>query len=146
MSWLHLQPRPYYLMLMFPISHWLPIAFHCSARLLPSRSTPTQWWWWRKLQLEQIRSKRSASCSWILDSNEQQEDRGRCCVISGVSGKDFLAPANGNLKSHSLFTGREREWNFQTRTGGEQEFEAVFLGIAENGYSPHPSPASLYNV
>ena len=45
-------------------------------------------------------------------------------ILAGVSGKGFLAPGNGkgNCKSHSLFTGRERE--LENATGGEGKFEA----------------------
>ena len=134
MSWLHLQPRPLYLMLMFPISHWLPIAFHCSARLLPSRSTPTQWWW-RELQLKQIRSKRSTS--WVKWATGRpwkmlRDIRGEREGLFGSRERE------GKWKSHTRFTGRERElkncipvfwrgnWNFPM---GKGNLRLVFRGI-----------------
>ena len=47
-------------------------------------------------------------------------------IAAGVSGKGFLAPGNGkgNLKSHSLFTGRERETENATGREGNGKFEA----------------------
>ena len=46
-----------------------------------------------------------------------------------MSGKDFLAPGNGkgNYKSHSRFTGRERE--LDNATGREGKFESRNPGI-----------------
>ena len=46
--------------------------------------------------------------------------------LAGVSGKGFLAPGNGkgNLKSHSCFTGRERETENATGREGNGKFEA----------------------
>ena len=49
-------------------------------------------------------------------------------MIYMVSEKGFLAPGNGkgNCKSHSRFTGRERE--LENATGGEGKFEARITG------------------
>ena len=49
---------------------------------------------------------------------------------SGVSGKGFLAPGNGkgNWKSHSCFTGRERELENATGREGNGKFEACNPG------------------
>ena len=51
-------------------------------------------------------------------------------VWSGVSGKGFLAPGNGkgNWKSHSRFTGREREFTNCYGKGREGKFEACNPG------------------
>ena len=53
-------------------------------------------------------------------------------LASGVSGKGFLAPRNGkgNLKSHSRFTGRQRE--LENATGREGKFEACNPGNPGN--------------
>ena len=50
--------------------------------------------------------------------------------VSGVSGKGFLAPGNGkgNWKSHSRFTGREREFANCYGKGREGKFEACIPG------------------
>ena len=47
-------------------------------------------------------------------------------VVAGVSGKGFLAPGKGkgNWKSHSRFTGRERELENATGREGNGKFEA----------------------
>ena len=49
---------------------------------------------------------------------------------SGVSGKGFWAPGNGkgNKKSHSRFTGRERELENATGREGNEKFETSNLG------------------
>ena len=60
-------------------------------------------------------------------------------LVSGVSGKGFLAPGNGkgNCKSHSLFTGRERE--LENAAGGEGKFEA-----RNPGKSQFPAKTSFF--
>ena len=54
----------------------------------------------------------------------------------GVSGKGFLAPGNGkgNLKSHSRFTGRERETENATGREGNGKFEARNPGKSRESY------------
>ena len=55
---------------------------------------------------------------------------------SGVSGKGFLAPGNGkgNWKSHSRFTGRERELANCYGKGREGKFEACNPGKSRESY------------
>ena len=54
----------------------------------------------------------------------------------GVSGKGFLAPGNGkgNWKSHSRFTGRERELENATGREGNGKFEACNPGNSRESY------------
>ena len=69
-------------------------------------------------------------------------------VKSGVGGKGFLAPGKGkgNWKSHSRFTGRERELENATGREGNGKFEARNPGNPGKSRESHKKQGQIQDL